>query len=83
MSGNEHRVLRSSLLAMLATVGIGVVSIHAYGALGAAWTTCAGLILYNILLCRDAQRILGIRTWVDLEGFRLLFNHLRRRGARH
>jgi O-antigen/teichoic acid export membrane protein len=68
MTGNAERVSRASLLAVMVLILSCLVLVPDFGAIGGAISASGSLILWHVMMWRDAKRILGLNTAIWARG---------------
>lgn len=63
MSGFERDLVRTQVLAVACNLGLCVLLVPSFGAVGAAVGTSVGLLVWNVILAWRVYRRLGIRTF--------------------
>ena len=64
MTLHERLVTRAFSLSLILSIGSGLLLVWMYGVVGAAISSSIGLFTWNILMWRDAKRVLNIDTSV-------------------
>jgi O-antigen/teichoic acid export membrane protein len=62
MSGQEKRVTRAMLFALIVNAALIVLLVPAMGNVGAAWATSIALVAWNLLAWWDCRRCVGLDT---------------------
>lgn len=63
MTGNENSTVFGSVIGLLANVFFGVILIPLYGAMGAAYSFAASIIIWNVILMVMVKRRLGLKSY--------------------
>ncbi len=66
MCGYERRVTRAFFIALIFLIVVGVPLIYFYGSVGAAIANATSMFLWNIILYRDARKLINIDTSILL-----------------